>query len=69
MRHALLAVTFAALAVLIAGCNCESQCQSKYNDCVAKAPPGASRTDCTVTYDTCIQACQQKDQVACNEAR
>lgn len=58
-------VFLAALVVLIlpavvTGCvedSCEGSCFDQYDDCLGRAPPGASKADCSIVYDSCLKAC------------
>lgn len=36
---------------------CESSCLDQYDDCLSRAPPGASKADCSAAYDSCMNAC------------
>jgi hypothetical protein len=59
---------FAALALLavaasatpaISGCTTDCGCEQRYRECIEKAPPGASRGDCSKEQDECEQACDE----------
>lgn len=56
----------AALMALVAlgvatlpGCthDCEDSCDGAYRDCIDRAPPGASRSDCSQQHAECLQRC------------
>lgn len=52
----LLSLSFALGA---AGCEatCESACDDEYDECLANAPPGASKADCATEHNLCLQRC------------
>lgn len=59
-RHASLVVLL-GLAVLLAdsGCDssCTAECDEQHEDCVDRAPPGASKQDCAAQYEQCLARC------------
>ena len=65
MRPSLLALALAvsiAVAAPLTACwstTCEGQCQRNLDDCLQRAPPGASRADCISQHDACLQSCQR----------
>ncbi len=60
----LAAIGALSLPAAFAGCTvktCESDCLDEYNDCLDRAPPGASKTDCGTAYDTCLRYCSSDE--------
>jgi hypothetical protein len=65
MRSRIHLIILTALSLLMvpvgsSGCTegtCEGNCFEQYDDCLARAPPGASKADCGAAYDSCLQYC------------
>lgn len=49
----------AVLAALATSCSqtCEDACSEELDDCLAHAPPGASKADCQTEYQQCLDSC------------
>lgn len=63
-RALLGALLASSLALLGTGCetSCEDSCQDAYDDCMERAPPGASRADCSDQYQRCMNSCLASGQ-------
>jgi hypothetical protein len=61
-----------ALSFTAAGCfsttTCTSLCLDQYDDCIDRAPPGASKSDCSAQYQTCMQRCASAQPDSVDEA-
>jgi len=49
----------ASAAPLLAGCSSDCGCEERYRECIEKAPPGASRSDCANEQNQCETACDE----------
>lgn len=50
-------VWVALAALLCSGCDTDCGCDAQYEDCLAKAPPGAAKADCAQAHDRCEEQC------------
>lgn len=58
-RAARMLLALASALAALPGCtrDCEDSCDDAYRDCIDRAPPGASRSDCSQQHAECLQRC------------